>query len=171
MKRVTKFFAGAAAALAMAGGVAMAATSAWQGEAPLRNAGWQVMSVDATALIMFEGDGVERHGSEARMWVALLFSKPQDNGGKSYSMLLARNSFDCNAKTWRPVTVATFDAAGNPVESKETSSAAAQKVDGVQAEMLDKACNPKTVADDDKMTDVLIAHAAYLQLIEQGKIK
>ena len=160
MKRVSKILAGAAAALAMAGGVAMAATSAWQGEAPVHNAGWQVVSLDKDALILFEGDGIERHGNEARMWVAVLFSKPRDNGGKSYSMLLARNSFDCSAKTWRPVTMQTLDASGSVVETKDLSSVAAQAADGGQEALLDKACNPKSVAADEKMEDVVIAQSA-----------
>jgi hypothetical protein len=163
--------AAVAASLTMAGGVASAATSAWQGEAPLKNAGWQVVSVDKDALVMFEGDGVERHGVEARLWVALLFSKPQDSNGGAYSVMLVRNSFDCQAKTWRPITLQTLDASGAVLDTVDASSKGPVAAEGTNATLLEKACTPTAAKPDDKMDDLLAAQMAYLALIKDGKIK
>lgn len=169
--KIFKFIAGAAAALTLTGGAAFAAPSAWQGDAPMHNANWMMVSGDKEALIMYENDGIERHGSEARMWVALLFSQPQGSGDKAYSILLARNSFDCSAKTWKPITMIALNASGSVVDTKDLTGSQAQAAEGGSATIMDKACAGSVSSGSDKLDDIVIAHAAYLQLVADGKIK
>jgi hypothetical protein len=170
--RVSKLLAGVsvASSLILAAGAAWAATSAWQGDPPLKEGGWRVISVDKSSLIMIEGDGIERRGNEARMWVALLFPQPQTGSSKPYSVLLARSSFDCSAKTWRPITLETLDANGAVVSNVDATSKPSEPAEGFQADLLAKACNPSTL-DVKKMDDVMGVHGAYVSMVADGSIK
>lgn len=172
--RISKRLAalGAVAAIAITAGMAQAApTSAWQGEPPMKDGGWHAVSVDTTALIMADSEGAERHGSEARMWVAILFNDPQDSKGGAYSALLTRSSFDCSAQTWHPLHMRTLDAGGGVLASFDASSAPVAKADGGQEKLLAIACNPASVgADSPAMNDLMVAREAYVELVKDGKI-
>ena len=165
--------AAAAAAMAMAGGVAWAGTSAWQGDPPVKTGGWRPIGVDAKAMVMVEGDGIERHGNEARMWVAIVFSEAQTASSGPYSALLTRSSFDCQAHTWHPINMQTLNETGATLTTVDVSTvaAAAAGPDSGQAKLLGIACDPTSLGDAPKMDDLMIARQAFVQMVQEGKIK